>query len=297
MKLKDNYIKKFGEEEGILRYNNHCDAIKNSWKKRKEKNPNAGKENSNRSVMFYLNKGFTEEEAIKKISELQLNSHNKRVIDEKNNPEKYKGILKNQIEYWTKRGFSEKEAIENVSKFQTTFSKKICIEKYGEEIGLEIFSNRQSKWQNTLINLPNYDDIVKRKTEFLSGYSKISQLLFWEIYDLLEENNNLYFKELNKEFKIYIKNTFYSFDFVDSSKKKCIEFNGDIWHGNPFLFSNETFNFPFDKTITLESIWEKDIVKINSLCQRGYDVLIIWEYDYINSKEKVINQCLQFLGE
>lgn len=51
--------------------------------------------------------------------------------------------------YWIKKGFTE-EALIKLNKEQSTFSKQKCIEKYGEEKGIEIWKKRQDKWQQTL---------------------------------------------------------------------------------------------------------------------------------------------------
>ena len=37
-----------------------------------------------------------------------------------------------------------------LSERQRTFSKEICINKYGEEKGIEIFNKRQNLWQKNL---------------------------------------------------------------------------------------------------------------------------------------------------
>ena len=55
-----------------------------------------------------------------------------------------------KLETYTNLGFTEKEAKELISIRQSTFSRKICISKYGREIGLEVFKQRQISWQKTL---------------------------------------------------------------------------------------------------------------------------------------------------
>jgi len=55
-----------------------------------------------------------------------------------------------RIEYYLAQGMDEKEAQEALTKRQTTFSLKICIEKYGEEEGRKVWQERQDKWMNSL---------------------------------------------------------------------------------------------------------------------------------------------------
>lgn len=71
------------------------------------------------------------------------------------------------LEYYLNQGLSEEEAKVALSERQATFSKEICIEKYGLEKGLKVWMKRQEKW---LENLPRLN------------YSKISQELFIDIW-------------------------------------------------------------------------------------------------------------------
>jgi hypothetical protein len=64
---------------------------------------------------------------------------------------------------------NEEEAKKALSERQTTFTLAKCILKYGEETGKQRWSDRQAKWMK---NFPK------------SNFSKISQTLFWSIYEL-----------------------------------------------------------------------------------------------------------------
>jgi len=94
-----------------------------------------------RKVEFWVFRGYTEEEAIQKVKEIQNNSDK---IDYK------KTITTTNIAYYLNKGYTLEESKQMLSERQRTFSLKKCIEKYGEEIGLDVFNARQEKWQNTL---------------------------------------------------------------------------------------------------------------------------------------------------
>jgi hypothetical protein len=114
---------------------------------------------------------------------------NSNILREKKskNPELYYSSTTSRIEYWISKGYDEEKAKEELKKRQSTFSLDKCIEKYGEDVGLEIFNERQKKWVNSLKNNINIDDINKRKnsyktndynfmvkrTSFLEGTKKI----------------------------------------------------------------------------------------------------------------------------
>jgi len=76
-------------------------------------------------------------------------------------------------------------------------------------------------------------------------------------------------------------------------KKKVIEFNGDYWHCNPLIYKEDFFNK--SKQMFAKDIWNYDKIKIDSIEKLGYKALIIWEYDYNNNKQKVVQQCIDFI--
>jgi len=101
------------------------------------------------NILYYINKGFTEEEAIDKVSERQAKGGIKR----KNMTDYEKRTLSPRcIEFWLAKGLTTNEAKEFLSQHQKNFSKDICIAKYGKEKGLEIWQDRQDRWQKTLKN-------------------------------------------------------------------------------------------------------------------------------------------------
>lgn len=171
-----------------------------------------------------------------------------------------------QVKYWTNRGYSEVEAKEIISERQKTFTLEKCIEKYGEERGLEMFKNRQLKWQSNFKHL---------------NYSKISQELFWTLYGVLDDecyfaqNNNGVKDESGKNHELRIKtsNSVVSLDFYYPKNNSIIEFDGDYWHTE-----------------------ERDIERDKSLNDVGYTrILHIKECDYRENKDLIIKKCIDFL--
>jgi G:T-mismatch repair DNA endonuclease (very short patch repair protein) len=49
------------------------------------------------------------------------------------------------------------------------------------------------------------------------------------------------------------------------------------------------------KDLTASEIWLKDAKKIKLIRDRGYDIMIVWEYDYIRTPNEIIKNCLNFL--
>lgn len=99
----------------------------------------------------------------------------------------------------------------------------------------------------------------------------------------------------NKEFYLYdkeLKNV-YVYDF--KYKNKIIEFNGDYYHCNPSIYSPEYYNKK--KEMSAKMIWELDNIKINSARKAGFDVLIVWQKEFIYNPESIIKECLNFLKD
>ena len=50
------------------------------------------------------------------------------------------------------------------------------------------------------------------------------------------------------------------------------------------------------KQKTAQEIWNYDNIKKECAEYYGYDILYIWEYDYYQNREEVINKCIEFLN-
>lgn len=192
--------------------------------------------------------------------------------------------------YWLNKGYSLSEAEEMRRLRQKTFSKDKCIQKYGEKEGLKIFNERQIKWQESLY----------RNGKLKSGYSSISQELFFELlkYYEVEESNLIFFAKKGGEYVIKGGDNFYRYDFTDLNNKKIIEYNGDCYHANPKKYLAEDHPHPFRKDLTSQEIWDKDLNKIKLANQKGFKVLSIWDSDYTNgNKNNIIKKCVEFLNK
>lgn len=239
----------------------------------------------------WIKKGYSEEESIVKSNEnikQATYNCNEFVKDKSRNPLKYTGMYDTSIEYYLKKGYSVDESRELLKKRQTTFTLSKCIENYGEIDGVKKWKERQEKWILSLLNNGNLKN----------GYSKISIEMFYQIERKFnsEERKNIKCYNLNGEFFIQQKNTYYSYDF--KYLNKIIEFNGDVFHGNPSIYveSDICINFK-NKPLIARDLWQKDKIKIDLAKSNGFDVLVIWESEYKKNKENTIKRCLEFLNK
>lgn len=180
----------------------------------------------------------------------------------------------NEIQSWLNKGFSEDAAKIKVKERQTTFSLEICIEKYGEEEGKKRWAERQKIWLDSFPRL---------------NYSKISQKLFWSIFEKLEDkssirfatkgDNDEYQEEFNNELRMNLGSKTIVPDFICSSTMKIIEFDGDYWHSEARVNK------------------KREDQRSEILQKYGYSVLRIREQDYNKDPEMEITKCLNFLKQ
>lgn len=267
-----------------------------TFSKLRKSNPNFDKERNQLCEEYWTKRGFSKEETKSKISEIRKGIVAKSSKTIRDNPKKYASKFPTKIEYYISRGYSEEEGRKIISEIQNRFSLNGCIEKYGLE-GQKIWKNRQEKWIKTLDDKSDKEKIeINRKKLFNnSGYSKISQNLFWDIYQNFNKNN-IKFEELNGEVVLYNKsiNKHYRYDYVDFTRKKIIEFNGDFWHCNPVKYEEDYHHKIMN--LSAKSIWENDKIKIKWISDKGYNILVIWESEYRKSPQQTVNKCIEFIN-
>lgn len=252
------------------------------------------------NVEYWVKNGYTEEEAVLQIEGQKMVSLRGCVArfgelegvkkwkerESKRSEAGKKGSA--NLEYWLKKGYNEEEGKKKLSERQSTFSLKKCIIKYGEVEGKKRFTERQIKWQKTLY----------KNGKLKSGYSEVSQELFYKLIEGVEINeyNYLLFAKKGGEFVLNDDNEFYRYDFTDLKNKRIIEYNGDDYHGNPNKYNADDFPNPFRKDLTAKDIWNKDKKKEIIANNNGFEVFVVWDSEYKKNKQEIINKCKEFLN-
>jgi hypothetical protein len=202
----------------------------------------------------------------------------------------------------------QKYGVENIFQDQSIKDKiKLQnLEKYGVEFNIQ---RPDIKRQITDTNMRKYGvdnpwknkEIIEKMKDkkFLNNsisytYSKVSQKLFWNIYNKLPESlkNHVYFAELNKEFGKRTETGYYYYDFCIPSIKYCIEYHGTYYHADPSVYDKTWINKRLNKSA--EEIWSRDLLKHTTLKELGFDINIVWqreEYDI------ALKRCLDEINE
>lgn len=262
---KEEYEAKYGKfqsypskyiESHFVGENNASHSSKLDEQTRKERSPF--------SKEFYKKRGLSEEDRNKFISS----------IDREYNT---------TLEYYINKGMTEEEAKKALTERQRTFTLEKCIEKYGEVDGRLRWDDRQDKWK-----LKMFADDQK----ICCGQSKACA----KLVELILEGTDGTDVELlygDNEFKIFDFSTVYLYDVTNVKKKKIIEFNGDLWHGNPKLYTGDQIqrvtNIPFSK------VWEKDRIKKEVAEQNGFEIMVVWESDFHKNQDEIVEQCKKFI--
>lgn len=126
---------------------------------------------------FLFSMGWENDEIENFIKNKQKENSKKLAIKKNNYPELYYDKSPKRVEYWMKKGYTMNESKKIISDQQKTFSKEICLKKFGEIKGLEIFNNRQNKWIQSLHNNNNINDINKKKNNYLYGIKTTDELI------------------------------------------------------------------------------------------------------------------------
>lgn len=145
----------------------------------------------------------------------------------------------------------------------------------------QLRSKRMKKtWQSGNMILSDYN-VNKSKAQY-----QIAQILKNKFKDkkiLLKQSIKYKKGKLNK----------WLFPDILINDNIIIQYYGDYWHMNPQLHQSNDTN---EKTNTLaKECWINDQQRINILKHLGYKVYIIWQNDYKNNKDQVLNNLYQYL--
>lgn len=152
-----------------------------------------------------------------------------------------------------------------------TCSIEYFIDAYGYNDGTEKYNNfAKNRAVSTHINSVYINGRKASKLE-LSVYEKIVEVC----------------PDIEHQFMIPMQTVGGSFDFGSMKDKKIVEVYGYFWHCDP-RFCDENYIHPVTKKAASE-IRERDAKKRSHANDMGYEVFVIWELDWMNDPDSVIN--------
>lgn len=314
-----------------------------NWKEATSKFSKIFNKHTSQQIGYWLDRGWTEEEAktmISSNSKKASKKANDAIQEMKKDSEKWNKFIETRttsLQYYLNKGFSEEEAKEKLKERQTTFSKEKLSSLHGDEEAEKILNERNSKWLSSLKANNDWEDLSKRKTSslekmikkygeelgrekwnkkilicrtsntfrsFISKYgietgtekwndrlnkiliksgkaSKESLLIFKPLLAEFQSKFECYlgFENLNEWFiwDNTLKKRF-SFDFTLREPKIIIEFHGEAFHPNKNRLTEEEWNnwkSPFSK-ISANEAMTVDQHKKKLAEENGFKVLELW---------------------
>lgn len=151
-----------------------------------------------------------------------------------------------------------------------------------------------------MIRKHGYDEGFLRYHKFLEStkcnfVSLVSSQFIREIIEKLPANYIFHDGVFGKEFCIYNEKVM-MYDFVVTSPvKKVVEFNGNFWHADPKVYKADDLVPIRGGAKKASEIWQSDLKKKLSIESRGFEVLVVWEKDYLENPKKVVEDVSKWI--
>lgn len=297
-----SFIKKYGEEEGRVKFSEFSDKRKELYQAKdetfKQECVKRMRKNAKTCVDHYVGlinpdtgKLYTESEIDYEIRKQQTIFSKKSAEKRKKQNEETHDVTCRQVNYWMRNGYSYDESVELVRKVQATNTIETYIKKYGYEMGVSEWNKRNSEWGERMRVLKQENGCVG------NAYSKSACKLFDSVIETLS-NEGIFFEKVyygKKEFSKWDSdyNRVYFYDFVINDIKLCVEYNGIMFHPKPndyewkSLFSGKGY----------DEVREYDMRKQQLITDLGYTLIVVWEDDiFEKSLKKITDTCKLLLN-
>lgn len=264
--------------------------------------------NANEYLKEYPNAKIVDDEVVKKTTLTLENFVLKYGFDDGNirwNQYKEKQAYSNTYEYKNKKHGWTKEKYDEFNKSRAVTIENL-IKKHGEEVGTKMwieYCERQAYTNTIDYFIEKYGDeegtkryktmvIQKSVPKSSNENSRSSKAEMEFIYDLEQTlNETIEFSTYSKQYMIFEDTKLFFYDVVH--KKRAIEFNGDYWHCNPEIYSENYYHEIIQQTA--KDIWERDAIKVDAIEKHGIPCLVIWEKDYTINKKETIEKCKKWI--
>lgn len=227
------------------------------------------------------------------------------------------------IGYWLSKGFAEEDALLKVKEVQSTNTIAKYIKKYGEELGIEKFNQRNNDWRKTMSNpiignkrslglwryIERYGESdgkikylkmrrARNENSRMGKASSESLVAFRDIIAIFDVYNVKYYIGIanNKEWFIYDETTErpFFYDLAIPSLSIIIEYHGEAFHPNPAWGETQWNNWRclFNNS-TADAVYKMDTYKKRLAEDTGWSVYEMYSSEVESSQRVIIEQLIK----
>jgi len=245
------------------------------------------------NINYWVVRGYTKEAAEKAVIQEQTSRSNRQ--DEQTQNKKRKTWYSNNhrqdrgYQFYVDVGLTHDEATAKMKgrNIKWLKSMKEAIKKD------PTINKRKGRTRLELENECGVAEAHKIISSRLCGFIGVSKIQLEFVNDVIKfcglEQRDCYFNE--NEWFLNGVDQFYYYDFKIG--RKIVEFNGDFWHMNPTLYTENCINKVTKKQA--KDVWVEDDKKKELAIDKGYDIMTVWESDYKHAPKDVLNKVRNFL--
>jgi len=272
---KGNFIKRYGEKIGIEKFDEFREKTSQNlkmfqkfvsretrldhWVKKYNGDISRAKKSLKERQQTCTLERYVKKYGTKEGLKRYQDNNKKKSITIENFIDKY-GMIKGPEKYY-----------QWIERLKYSHTKERYVKKYGIKEGLK-----------------RYQEIIRKKTNHL--YVNRQSVIALEFCESLNEAINDKFEKIyfgDKEYKFFVWENDIKIAMVDFYIKDInvvVEFYGDYWHRNPKKYTDEISKI----------IRENDDRRIDAIIKKfGSKVIIIWEEEYKNNRNKVLNSVIK----
>ena len=254
---------------------------------------------------YWIEKGYLEEDSLKKVKEYQKENSDKFVNKILENPEKYTDRTHTQIGYWLKKGYSLEDAKLKLAERQNTTSIESLINTYGEEEGtIRYFRNidRLKYTSSRSYYIDKYGEVegneiygkILTKRVACSKSSKEAYYFFIPIYKYLRKNGIEKFDIYwgvgdSNEWFVNFENNIFFYDFTIKSLNIMIEYHGVGFHPKEGQTEWKSIygDICYDYKINFDKLKETNAIK------NGFEYIKVFSDENLKNKQSEIIEYIE----
>lgn len=165
------------------------------------------------------------------------------------------------------------DAFNKLQDYNWLYEEYIVKQKPAYAIAMELGLSPTQQNSSTVARYLNAHGLPIRRIRKFS-YKAISWM------DMISAQENIFIQHALDGGEFVIPELGISVDGYCSESNTVYEFHGDLFHGNPSIFSPTEHCHPFDELITADELYQKTMLREQEIRDAGYQLITMWEADF-----------------